>query len=241
MTDLLDRTANSMLGRPPESSERRIKPWSRARQMRGMFLLSDLRECLPEYAKVHLTAAFSGNAEAACSLACAAPNKYRGHIVLAAYLLGMPDPAYSELFQQVWGHDYGYLLAAADKRTVRRMMKAARVEHPFSGPLKVFRGTSGLTLRQTARGLSWSADREVACWFAHRYATPDRKPLVAVSTVDAADIIFYDNSRCEQEVILGRPVTARLDDEPDTWQRAADRQTVRIDHRNSEPLDDGTN
>jgi hypothetical protein len=185
----------------------------------------DLEELLPEYAQCHLDAARAGDPDEAFGLCCAAPNEYRGLIAMAAYWSGVSNPAYREIIRAVWHHDHNYLMAATgnDRRLIRRMLGAAAFDHPFSGSITVFRGTSGVSPTTASKGLSWTASREVACWFAYRFAKPDREPIVLKTTVASADIVFWDNTRSEREVIFRRPVSFELDPDPDTWLQAAER------------------
>ena len=84
-----------------------------------------------------------------------------------------------------------------------------------------------------AKGLSWTLNRDVACWFAHR---PGKGALlVATATIDASDIVYHSDTRNEAEVVLRRQVRADLDPEPATWQTAAKRQERRIYHSEMVP------
>jgi len=57
-----------------------------------------------------------------------APNEWRGQIALAAYFLGLPNPAYRNIVEAVWDHDHPQLLGeAADQRiNPRSIITAAR-------------------------------------------------------------------------------------------------------------------
>jgi hypothetical protein len=48
------------------------------------------------------------------------------------------------------------------------------------------------------------------------------------ASIDASDIIFWDNSRNEQEIIMRRDISAELDPEPETWADAANSVIERI-------------
>jgi hypothetical protein len=110
----------------------------------GMFLRAWLESKLPPDAERYLDTAFAGDDYAALGLCVSAPNEDRGVIALAAYHAGVANPGYRKIIRMVWNHDYFHLLAAVkqDRRLIRRMIKTAEFDHPFSGPLTIFRGAS---------------------------------------------------------------------------------------------------
>jgi hypothetical protein len=181
---------------------------------------------LPPYALRHLEEAFAGDEQAAAALCFAAPNEHRGYIAAAAYGLGVPNPAYQTIIRQIWNHDHQQLLWAVDRDAdlVRRMMADAEFRHPFSGPVTVYRGVEHGDFRKASRGLSWTVSRDVACWFAHDLPNS----LVLVGKVSSADIVFWDNSRNEEEVVFRSPIRASIDLERSTWAEAADRHLRKI-------------
>ena len=182
-------------------------------------LINWLADELPPIAEEVLVPGLKGDRKAALQLYGRAPNGWRGWIALAAYYYGTPNPAYRELLRSVWNHDHTHLLhAVGGKRDlVRRMMKEGDFEHPHSGQIRIFRGYSGNAITRATRGLSWTTSRETACWFARRSATATRKPLVLTAAVDSSDIIFYDNERNEEEVVLRRAIVGSPDPDPATW------------------------
>jgi hypothetical protein len=198
----------------------------------GMFLTAWLEAKLPPYAKRYLEPAFAGDESAALGICVAAPNEWRGLIALAAYHTGVPNPGYRTIIRNVWNHDHSHLVTAAehDRRLIRRMIKAAEFDHPFSGQLTIFRGASGMTARKASTGLSWTVSRETACFFACRFL-PMLKAIVLKGDIDASDIILWDDSRNENEVILRRDISAKLDPEPETWADTANKVIERIKAR----------
>jgi len=196
--------------------------------MAAYYLKRGLAQELPSYANEYLDDGLAGDVEAAGALVCAAPNRYRGYIAVAAYLRGTPYEAYREILSNAWSLDYASVAQAArDYRlSIRRMMRAGRFPHPFTGLVKVYRGTSGIGRWKAQQGISWTIDPDVAGWFACRYASEDRKPLVVSASVDASDILFYDNGRDEQEVILSRPVVAVVEGDFASWFAAMTRKEL---------------
>jgi hypothetical protein len=204
-------------------------------ELEGENLWSWLENELPPYAKVHVNAALSGDKSAALGLFAAAPNKWRGWIARAAYCSGVPNPGFQEIIRHVWNHDHDQLLAAVRHRgVIRQMMKAAEFDHPFTGRVTVFRGAAGLSLMNASKGLSWTVSRDVACWFALRFSRNDCKPMVLRANIDAVDIVFWDNSRHEQEVVLTHARPAGLDPDPATWIQAADNHERETQQRNAQ-------
>jgi len=132
-------------------------------------LYSKLESMLPDYASRHLEGAISGDLSEAEDICVAAPNEWRGMIAMAAYYAGTPNPAYQEIIRAVWNHDHASLLSEAcgngGTRLIRRMFIAAKFEHPFTGPVTIYRGTSGASPKCASKGLSWMISRDVACWF----------------------------------------------------------------------------
>lgn len=62
--------------------------------------------------------------------------------------------------------------------------------------------------------------RKTACFFACRFS-PALKPIVLKAHIDASDIILWDDSRNEKEIVSRRDISAKLDPEPETWADAA--------------------
>ena len=231
------RPTNEVLTYFPESHAERNRPAGDSCGIRRFFLKRALEQSLPDYAKEYLDAGLQGDVDAAGSLIFAAPNEYRGHIGVAAYFSGTPYAAYREILSRAWSHDHGSVAQAArvHRVSIRRMMRSGRFPHPFTGQVKVYRGTSGIARWKAQQGLSWTTDPDVAAWFALQYAHTDRKPLVLSAICDASDIVFYDNGRREQEVVLARPVRAVVEGDAASWQAAMIRRELQT-RRDNEAL-----
>jgi hypothetical protein len=65
-------------------------------------------------------------------------------------------------------------------------------------PLRVFRGFS---LDDHERGFSWTISRELAEWFAQRFALLGGEARVASGLIAKAKVIAYLSSRNEDEVL----------------------------------------
>lgn len=181
-------------------------------------------------APAKLNEALLGDDEAAAELVWAVHEVgCLGWAGLAAYLLGTPLPAYRELLSAGWSKDWLTVTqeVARNFGFIRRLFKAARYEHCFpDNETVIYRGASGVDLKTAAKGLSWTRSRDVACWFAFRYGRGE--PIVVTASVDSSKVIFYDDDRYEQELILRQAVPASLDPDPSTWQEAMERYQATI-------------
>lgn len=68
-----------------------------------------------------------------------------------------------------------------------------------SDTITVYRGING---RNRKNGHSYTTSKEKAEWFANRYKSLNDIGYVIEKTVTIDDIVFYDNSRNEQEVFV---------------------------------------
>ncbi len=96
-------------------------------------------------------------------------------------------------------------LSPAKLRTLFRIASPARLRAageplPGRGPFTLYRGVAGVGRARSLRGLSWTASKEQAFWFALRYGL--QHPAVFRVTAREEDVLAYDNSRQEQEFIL---------------------------------------
>jgi hypothetical protein len=131
------------------------------------------------------------------------PNRYRGVAALRLYeALGARRDkriVYSGLMS-AWDHDHGKVLAAFDDEQV--FADALRkVAKPFrrKRPVRAWRGVSS---PHAAYGISWTTDRDVACWFAMRFRDCHSSPLVFVADISPDFIITEHNERFERELLV---------------------------------------
>jgi hypothetical protein len=59
----------------------------------------------------------------------------------------------------------------------------------------------GIAHRQAAEGMSWTLDRDRAIWFAKRFASENRTPMLATGTVRQKDVLAHFLGRNEQEIV----------------------------------------
>lgn len=183
-----------------------------------------VRSRLKERSRTTFEAAISGDVTAAELLLFGLPRSLIGVAVMAGYYGGMPGPAYRALLREVWSLAHGSILEAAnhDYALVRRLFRSGDFEVPLKGRVDIYRGAYDVGVETAALGISWTTNRDVACFFAYQYAQP--RPIVVTATVDASEIVYFDDARSECEVILRRPVRAVIDPDCDSWKGAAARQ-----------------
>ncbi len=184
------------------------------------------RICAPYEVKA-MRAAFDGNVEAAGALSVSLKNDVRGQMAVALWRAQVPKPAFREYLQSAWHHDHEQVVAAAKtRRTLASMFRYADFPLPTEMPERVtlWRGTSRLTPDEAVQGHCWTTNRDVASWFAMRFASRSESALVLVAEVDRADIALYHHGRSESEVVLMRaPAGAKIDEGRAEWQQGADR------------------
>jgi hypothetical protein len=84
----------------------------------------------------------------------------------------------------------------------RPALLAAGDPLPGAGPFTVFRGVAGKGAKRRLRGISWTADRDRAIWFAKRFAGRGLEtPAVFCAVITAAQVYAYTNDRKEQEFL----------------------------------------
>ncbi len=60
----------------------------------------------------------------------------------------------------------------------------------------------GVNHEQALRGLSWTLDRNKACWFANRFAVQHGLQLLASGRVQKSDVLAYFADRSETEIVV---------------------------------------
>jgi hypothetical protein len=66
-------------------------------------------------------------------------------------------------------------------------------------PVRAWRGVASL---DAAYGISWTTDRDIACWFAMRYYEHHQNPFVFFCDLSPSDIVAEQNIRDEHELIV---------------------------------------
>jgi hypothetical protein len=195
-----------------------------------------LRHLLPDFAADYLEAAFAGDSDAADRLILTAPNRSRGLIVRAMYDAKVPADALRTALSGAWDHDHHEVLAAAAtwRRFVAMFRRAAFPIPDLPATVTIWRGGRGRSLVDVAAGISWTLNRDVACWFAcvHRPLHRPRAaghPIVVRMAVPRRVMIYWSNDRGEQEVIPATLRRATIDGDPDEWRARADLRAAEVE------------
>ncbi len=176
-------------------------------------------------------AAFNGDAEAAFDLSIALKNDKRGLIAVQMWRAKVPINAFQAYLSSVWGHDHRYVIRdAGSKRILQYMFRYAKFPIPEELPsvVTVWRGTSYLPFKEAKTGFSWTTDRDMACWFAMRFADRNSSPLVLTADVAKSEISLFNQEREESEIVLLRPPSARIDGDVSDWMQGYKRKEEEI-------------
>lgn len=177
------------------------------------------RNCVP-WAEKYVIPAFAGDVDAALDLAAALPSTERGAVAVLMWRCRVPVGAFREFFSMVWRHDHREVIEAArGRRTLAAVFRYSAFDLPAELPdvVTVWRGSSALTFNEAKTGYAWSTDRDVACWFAMRFAENNGSPLVLTADIAKSDIVLFTNERSESEAVLMRPPAARIDGDVSDW------------------------
>jgi len=104
-----------------------------------------------------------------------------------------------------YNFDTACLEAVLKRWCDRNELRAAADALPAGETFTVYRGVCGKGRYRKVRGLAWTSDLNIACWFAMRFATSGYDwavdPAVYEATVTADEVFFYVNQRKEQEFV----------------------------------------
>lgn len=80
-----------------------------------------------------------------------------------------------------------------------------------------------------AYGPSWTADRDVACWFACNWGPEYKSPVMLKLTAPKAELTFLFNDRNESDVVyFPRTGSAIVDGDLADWLAGAKRRASRV-------------
>ena len=179
-----------------------------------------IEEQVESWSKKYVRPAFAGDVEAAGRLTISLADHRRGTMAVAMWRAKVPRAAFREFFESVWNHDHRHVIAAAGtRRRLQSMFRYADFPLPdgLGDEVQIWRGTSALSIRKASAGFSWTLDRDVACWFAMRFADRNGLPLVLSAKVSRSDIVLHTNERSEHEVVLLVPPLCTVDGNAAEW------------------------
>jgi hypothetical protein len=130
------------------------------------------------------------------------PNSHRGEAAKSLYehrRTGGKRVAYRGLIL-AWEHDHQELISAFGSE--EELAAALRDVSPPSKRKKPVRAWRGINNIKGAFGMSWTTDRDVACWFAMRWFEHRPTPAVLVCDLYPQAIVAEHNGRRECELIV---------------------------------------
>lgn len=184
-----------------------------------MLQIEYLSSILEPRAREYLQPALHGDESAALKLLIRASNSNRGHLAIAFWKAKVARPAYRKLLEAAWNHDHQHVtVAAGNRRRLRAMFQYAQFPLPdLPEIVRAWRGTSGMTKAQASKGPSWTLDRNVACWFATRFAASYGSPLVLTADIRRSSILHYGNERDEHEIVVLDELKVSVDGNQIDW------------------------
>jgi hypothetical protein len=150
------------------------------------------------------------NTEDAESLVWTLPNSDRGKAARGLYrgrkVIGC-DVVFAGMMA-AWEHDHNHVAHAFGSSIAFALaLKAVAPPHGRTETLRAWRGIlpANEQLQDATFGPSWTTDRDIAAWFAMRfYFNQDgaRRPFVYCADFEPDDIVAFNDSRNEAEVIV---------------------------------------
>ena len=190
-----------------------------------MFTLDQLAKICEPHEWEYVQAAFDGDVNAAGMLSVSLSNDKRGHVAVAMWRAKIKRDAFQNYLSCIWSHDHRYVIAAAQtRRTLGCMFRYAAFPLPTDLPdtVTVWRGSSHQSFADTKTGYSWTTDRNLACWFAMRFAHRGSH-LVLTADIEKRNISLFTNERKESEAVLMRPpAVVKIDGDITDWQAGFD-------------------
>lgn len=105
----------------------------------------------------------------------------------------------------------------------RQRLIAAGDPLPDGETFTIYRGVAGHGRARRLAGFSWTADVNVACWFARRFYLAH--PHILTATVSRPDILAFWNCRDEREFIVRPTQFTRLQMTAEDMERHAEEHT----------------
>ena len=189
--------------------------------------LISLRKLTPPRAEEDLTRVLAGDADWVDSLLFKASNKDREKIAHAIWRLGVGTDVLRATIEAAWRHDHRFCLAAFGWDMMKAFRDAEFPTDHLPEQLTIWRGVSWPKVNgpEEDTGLSWTLNRDIACWFALRLPNDQNEPFVIRRVVDRASVLAHITSRDEDEIIV-EPIdmeTWEVDGDLKDWQAASDR------------------
>ncbi len=156
----------------------------------------------------------------------------RGNFVVGLFDEGAPADVLRPAIEFAWDHDYTVLWKACGARrsVFRKLFRAAKFDKShLPKSLDIWRGgvipPSG-DWYDVEVGISWTRNRDAACWFAIIYRGNRIKgePIVLKRTIERRHVLAHITNRGdEDEIVTTTTRRTVVDGSPKEWRAAADR------------------
>ena len=112
--------------------------------------------------------------------------------------------AYTGVRVNLW--PYYSVISEVVSRVNRNKLRCLGDPFPPGAPWTVYRGVAGRGTTRRVRGYSWTIDRDLAQWFANRFASDGlENPAVFTTTIEQNIVLFYSNERQEKDFVVALP------------------------------------
>jgi hypothetical protein len=164
-----------------------------------------------------IASAFDGDIDAVEEIYCHAREADRAELMVMMFVYRAPKEVLRTMLMRVWDHEHQYLIRSIGIKMVKVIFSKADFSVPADTPptLTVYRGGYGISQRKLAAGLSWTTDRDVACFFAMRFGRPD--PMVLRATIRREEIRLLEQDQREDEVVIFGARRSVIDGDPAEW------------------------
>jgi hypothetical protein len=140
--------------------------------------------------------------------------------------VGVRGAALRIAVEVAWWNEHDIMLEDFGDSIVRVFQAAQFPTSHLPPRLTVWRG-GAVSPRELAKGLSWTTNRDTACWFAYRFRT-EHPPVVLCRTIWRKNVLAHITAHGEDEIIVSPAARAIIDNDQASWRVAADRRERRL-------------
>jgi len=193
-------------------------------------LADDLLPLTPAWGMEYLPRVVAGDPDAVRCLIFVAQNNQRGKIVAALWKHRVAPEVLRVALADGYDHDHSHVCNAFRRRSLVAAFRWAKfpTDH-LADEFTIWRGGSG-DLAYLLSGFSWTRDRDIACWFAMRFAGIHPPPRLYRATVKREQVLAHLTGREEDEILI-EPFSVsvvKTDGDVAAWKKAAHRHCQRV-------------
>jgi hypothetical protein len=156
----------------------------------------------------------------------------RGRVAVGLFQEGAPAEVLRAALEMVWEHNHAPLWKACGGsiRKISRLFRAAEFDNDhLPKAFDIWRGGAGQQSSDwhgVASGISWTRDRDVACWFALGPSGSWIKgePVVLKCTIKRREVLAHFTGSDEDEIVTTTVGPTVVDGSLEDWRVAADRR-----------------